>query len=201
MLSFKDYFQSVDVLIIDDLQFLQGKSMQQEFYHTFNSLVDPSARHRRRRCAAGPVESIDQRMRSRLAGGLVVDIEDRARAAPRHPQGAPHRCSPQGHSLQLGDDVVEFIANRITGGGRELEGALNRVIARHELTRSPVTIELAALALRDLAWPPSPPASALTTSSRWWGATTTSRAPISRRRAAPSRSSGPARSACISPRS
>ena len=44
MLSFKDYFQSVDVLIIDDFQFLQGKTMQQEFYHTFNSLVDPSAR-------------------------------------------------------------------------------------------------------------------------------------------------------------
>ena len=153
VLSFKDYFQSVDVLIIDDLQFLQGKSMQQEFYHTFNSLVDS----KRQVIVAADVppaqlESIDQRMRSRLAGGLVVDIEGpelelRRDILKTRLSDARRKDS----SLQLGDDVVEFIANRITGGGRELEGALNRVIARHELTRAPMTIELAALALRDLA--------------------------------------------------
>ena len=153
VLSFKDYFQSVDVLIIDDLQFLQGKSMQQEFYHTFNSLVDS----KRQVIVAADVppaqlESIDQRMRSRLAGGLVVDIEGPELELRRDILKVRLTdARRKDTSFQLADDVVEFIANRITGGGRELEGALNRVIARYELTRSPVTIELAALALRDLA--------------------------------------------------
>ena len=76
VITFKDYFQSIDVLLIDDFQFLQGKSMQQEFCHTFNSLVDS----KRQVIVAADVppaqlESIDQRMRSRLTGGLVVDIE------------------------------------------------------------------------------------------------------------------------------
>ncbi|HKG73428.1 MAG TPA: DnaA/Hda family protein, partial [Aestuariivirgaceae bacterium] len=76
MINFKDYFQTIDVLLIDDFQFLQGKSMQQEFCHTFNSLVD----NKRQVIVAADVppvqlESIDQRMRSRLTGGLVVDIE------------------------------------------------------------------------------------------------------------------------------
>ncbi|MGI9462446.1 MAG: DnaA ATPase domain-containing protein, partial [Aestuariivirgaceae bacterium] len=76
VISFKDEFQSIDVLLIDDFQFLQGKSMQQEFCHTFNSLVDS----KRQVIIAADVppsqlESIDQRMRSRFAGGLVVDID------------------------------------------------------------------------------------------------------------------------------
>ena len=75
-ISFKDQFQSVDVLLIDDFQFLQGKTMQQEFCHAFNSLVDS----RRQVIVAADVppaqlDAIDQRMRSRLMGGLVVDIE------------------------------------------------------------------------------------------------------------------------------
>ena len=75
-ISFKDQFQSIDVLLIDDFQFLQGKTMQQEFCHTFNSLVDS----KRQVIVAADVppsqlDTIDQRMRSRLMGGLVVDIE------------------------------------------------------------------------------------------------------------------------------
>ena len=75
-IAFKDYFQSIDVLLIDDFQFLQGKTMQQEFCHTFNSLVDS----KRQVIIAADVppaqlDTIDQRMRSRLMGGLVVDIE------------------------------------------------------------------------------------------------------------------------------
>ena len=120
------------MLLIDDFQFLQGKSMTQEFYHTFNSLVDA----KRQIVIAADVppaqlDAIDQRMRSRLMGGLVVDIElpelDLRReilAAPaRRSRGAAIRRSASSH------DVVEFIANKVHGGGRELEGALNRVIA------------------------------------------------------------------------
>ncbi|MGE0213910.1 MAG: chromosomal replication initiator protein DnaA [Parvibaculaceae bacterium] len=152
-LAFKDYFQSIDVLLIDDFQFLQGKTMQQEFCHTFNSLVDA----KRQVIVAADVppaqlESIDQRMRSRLAGGLVVDIELpdlelRRSILQARLQGARHR-SP---GLHVPEDVVEFIANRITGGGRELEGALNRVIALQQLRQgAPMTVDLAAQALRDL---------------------------------------------------
>ncbi len=152
-LSFKDYFQSIDVLLIDDLQFLQGKTMQQEFNHTFNSLVDA----KRQVVIAADVpppqlESIDQRMRSRLAGGLVVDIEapdlDLRRNILQTKLAAVQRKDP---SLIVAEEVLEFVANRITGGGRELEGALNRIIASQHLTRQPMTVDMAAFALRDLS--------------------------------------------------
>lgn len=155
VISFKDYFQSIDVLLIDDFQFLQGKTMQQEFCHTFNSLVDA----KRQVVIAADVppsqlESIDQRMRSRLAGGLVVDI-----ALPDHElrkaiiENRLMELRRRDPSLFVGEDVVEFIAGRITGGGREIEGALNRVIASQQLTRAPITVDLASMALRDLAQP------------------------------------------------
>jgi chromosomal replication initiator protein len=155
MINFKDYFQTIDVLLIDDFQFLQGKSMQQEFCHTFNSLVD----NKRQVIVAADVppvqlESIDQRMRSRLTGGLVVDIETPDLDLRYHilesRLGAARQRDP---NLIIGSDVLEFIANKITGGGRELEGALNRVIADQQLTRARITVDLAAMTLRDLAQP------------------------------------------------
>lgn len=152
VLSFKDFFQSIDVLLIDDFQFLQGKTMQQEFCHTFNSLVDA----KRQVVVAADVPptqlgSIDQRMRSRFAGGLVVDItppELDLRRKILHARLA--HAQRKDASLYINDDVIEFIANRITSGGRELEGALNRVIASQQLTRAKITVDLAALALRDM---------------------------------------------------
>ncbi|MFO1088692.1 MAG: chromosomal replication initiator protein DnaA [Hyphomicrobiales bacterium] len=153
VLSFKDYFHSVDVLIIDDFQFLQGKSMQQEFCHTFNSLVDS----KRQVIVAADVppaqlDSLDQRMRSRMAGGLVVDIEFPDLELRREILASRVQLlRKKDPSLAIGLDVIDFIAAKIDGGGRELEGALNRVVARHELTRAPVTVDLAAMALRDLA--------------------------------------------------
>ncbi|MEM8689713.1 MAG: chromosomal replication initiator protein DnaA [Pseudomonadota bacterium] len=152
VLPFKDYFQSVDVLLIDDFQFLQGKSMQQEFCHTFNSLVDMK---RQVIVAAdlppAQLEGIDGRMRSRLAGGLVVDIQApdldlRRRILRTRLDGALTKDA----SISISDEVLEFVANRITGGGRELEGALNRVIASQIHARAPLTVDQAALALRDL---------------------------------------------------
>ena len=155
VISFKDYFQSIDVLLIDDFQFLQGKTMQQEFCHTFNSLVDA----KRQVVIAADVppaqlESIDQRMRSRLAGGLVVDVGlpelELRRSIIETRLGEVRRRDP---SLIIGEDVIDFIASRITGGGREIEGALNRIIASQQLTRAPMTVDLASMALRDLAQP------------------------------------------------
>ncbi len=154
-LSFKDRFQGLDVLLVDDFQFLQGKAMHQEFYHTFNSLVDSG---RQVIIAAdlppAQLENIDNRMRSRLAGGLVLDIvppelELRRDILRQRLEDASRRIP----ALDVPDDVIEFLANRITGGGRELEGALTRVIATLQLTKSAITVDMAAIAIRDLVNP------------------------------------------------
>ncbi len=153
VIPFKDFFNSIDVLLIDDFQFLQGKTMQQEFCHTFNSLVD----NKRQVVVAADVPpsqlgSIDQRMRSRFAGGLVVDITSPELELRREILYARlARAQAKDRHLHIGDDVIEYIANRINSGGRELEGALNRVIASQQLTRAKVSIDMAVVALRDLA--------------------------------------------------
>jgi chromosomal replication initiator protein len=130
--------------------------MQQEFCHTFNSLVDS----KRQVIVAADVppsqlECLEQRMRSRLAGGLVVDIEtpdlDLRRNILKARLADASRHDP---AIVIPDDVVEFLANRITGGGRELEGALIRVVASQQLTRAPMTVALAAAAVRDLSHTP-----------------------------------------------
>jgi chromosomal replication initiator protein len=155
-IAFKDYFQTINVLLIDDFQFLQGKTMQQEFCHTFNSLVDS----KRQVIVAADVppsqlECLEHRMRSRLAGGLVVDIEAPDLELRRNILKA--RLADAGRhdpAIVIPDEVVEFLANRITGGGRELEGALIRVVASQQLTRTPMTVDLAASAVRDLSHTP-----------------------------------------------
>ncbi len=152
-LSFKDQFQSVDVLLIDDFQFLQGKTMQQEFCHTFNSLVDS----RRQVIVAADVppsqlDTIDQRMRSRLMGGLVIDIElPDLELRRKIVLGRYISMNNRDHSIMIPDEVLEFVANRITGGGRELEGALNRVVAYQQFNKAPITLDLAAMVLRDMS--------------------------------------------------
>ena len=151
-ISFKDQFAAIDVLLIDDFQFLQGKTMQQEFCHAFNALVDS----RRQVVVAADVppaqlDSIDQRMRSRLMGGLVVDIEvpdlETRRSILASRYGEIRKRDPQ---VEIPDDVRDFIANRITGSGRELEGALNRIVAYQQFSHAAVTLDLAAMVLRDM---------------------------------------------------
>ncbi len=151
-ISFKDQFAAIDVLLIDDFQFLQGKTMQQEFCNAFNGLVDS----RRQVIVAADVppaqlDSIDQRMRSRLMGGLVVDIDlpdlDTRRRILKSRYGLMQKRDP---SVAIPEDVLEFIANRITGTGRELEGALNRIAAYQQFNQASVTLDLAALVLRDM---------------------------------------------------
>jgi chromosomal replication initiator protein len=150
-LSFKDQFNDIDVLLIDDFQFLQGKAIQQEFCHAFNSLVD----QRRQVVIAADVppaqlDAIDQRMRSRMMGGLVIDIE-----APD--EELRHKIVKVRYEQMLARDpaqtlpheVLELIAERTQGGGRELEGALNRIIAYQQFNNTPVTLDLASVVLRD----------------------------------------------------
>jgi chromosomal replication initiator protein len=151
-LAFKDQFASIDVLLIDDFQFLQGKTMQQEFCNAFNGLVDS----RRQVIVAADVppaqlDSIDQRMRSRLMGGLVVDIElpdlDTRRRILASRYETMQKRDP---SVSVPDEVLDFIAARVTGSGRELEGALNRIAAYQQFNQSAVTLDLASLVLRDM---------------------------------------------------
>jgi chromosomal replication initiator protein len=152
-LSFKDQFQNVDVLLIDDFQFMQGKTMQQEFCHAFNSLVD----QRRHVVVAADVppsqlDTIDQRMRSRLQGGLVVDIELPEADLRRKILEARYAASLKSETPSIvAPEILDMIAERIQGGGRELEGALNKVLAYQQLNRTSLTVDLASMVLREAA--------------------------------------------------
>lgn len=147
-MNFKEMFRSVDVLMIDDIQFIAGKeSTQEEFFHTFNALVDQnkqiiiSADK-----APGDLNGLDERLRSRLAWGLVADIH------------------PTTYDLRLGilqtkrellgaevpDSVLEFLALKVTSNIRELEGALNRIVAHADVSRQDITLENTQEVLQDL---------------------------------------------------
>ncbi len=157
-LAFKDALRTIDVLVIDDLQFLQGKSTQAEFCHTLNALIDSG---RQVVIAAdrppSELETLDERVRSRLAGGLVVEIgslgeelrfeilKARVAAAKLHHAG-----------FDVPSSVLVYIAKTVTHNGRDLEGALNRLLAHSKLTGQPVTLEVAEREIRDLIRPQEP---------------------------------------------
>ena len=147
-MSFKEQFRSVDVLMIDDIQFISGKeSTQEEFFHTFNALVDQnkqiiiSADK-----SPSDLSGLDERLRSRLAWGLVADI---------HPTTYDLRLGIlQSKREQLGatvpDSVLEFLALKVTSNIRELEGALNRIVAHSDVAGQEITLESTQEVLQDL---------------------------------------------------
>jgi chromosomal replication initiator protein len=149
-MSFKELFRSADVLMVDDVQFIGGKgSTQEEFFHTFNTLVD---RGRQIVVSAdrSPTElaGLEERIRSRLGWGLVVDI---------HPTTYDLRldilrrkAAVLAREAEVPDRVLEFLAHRITANVRELEGALNRVVAQATLVGRAITLEIAQEVLQDL---------------------------------------------------
>ncbi len=147
-MRFKEFFRSVDVLMMDDIQFIAGKeSTQEEFFHTFNALIDNNKQiiissDR----APSDMSGIDERLRSRLAWGLVADIQ------------------PSTYELRLGilerkrelmaadvpQSVLEFLALKITSNIRELEGAMTRLVAHADVCHQDVTLETAQSVLHDL---------------------------------------------------
>jgi len=147
-MAFKEQFRSVDLLMIDDVQFISGKdSTQEEFFHTFNALVD---QNRQVVISAdkspSDLEGLEERMRSRLGWGLVADI---------HPTTYELRLGIlQAKAEQLGADiptkVLEFLAHKILSNVRELEGALNRIVAHATLVGRPITLETTSEVLHDL---------------------------------------------------
>ncbi len=157
-LAFKEALRGIDVLVIDDLQFLQGKSTQAEFCHTLNALIDAG---RQVVIAADRVptdlESLDDRVRSRLAGGLVVEMgalgEDLRLEILKTRVTAARQYHP---SFDVPAPVLAYIAKSVTHNGRDLEGAINRLLAHNKLTGQPVTMEMAEREVRDLIRPQEP---------------------------------------------
>ncbi|MFW0776933.1 MAG: chromosomal replication initiator protein DnaA [Rickettsiales bacterium] len=148
-LAFKEQFRSVDVLMIDDVQFISGKdSTQEEFFHTFNALVDQN----KQLIISGDrspsdLEGIEERVRSRLGWGLVADIHSTSYELRL---GILQSKIEQMHGTQIPSKVIEFLAHKITSNIRELEGALNRVVAHATLVGRPVTLEGTQEVLHDL---------------------------------------------------
>ena len=146
--AFKDQLRSVDVLMIDDVQFLIGKdSTQEEFFHTFNALVEKGAQIILS-ADKSPVnlDGIENRLKTRLASGLVADI---------HPTTYELRLlilesKAQTLGVPVPQDVIEFLAEKMTTSVRELEGALHRVVANVQLIGGQVNLEKTRFILKDL---------------------------------------------------
>jgi chromosomal replication initiator protein len=147
-MAFKEQFRTVDVLMIDDVQFIGGReATQEEFFHTFNALVD---QNRQVVISAdkspSDLEGVEERMRSRLGWGLVADI---------HPTTYELRLGilqskAEQTKTEIPSKVLEFLAHKITSNVRELEGALNRIVAHTTLVGRPITLESTQEVLHDL---------------------------------------------------
>ncbi|MDP5306537.1 chromosomal replication initiator protein DnaA [Paracoccus sp. 2205BS29-5] len=153
IMDFKSLFRNVHMLMVDDVQFIAGKdSTQEEFFHTFNALVDQgkqiviSADR-----APAEIKGLEERIKSRLSCGLIVDL---------HPttyelrlgilQSKTEAFRAQHPDLEIGRGVLEFLAHRITTNVRVLEGALQRLFAHASLLRREITLEVAQECLADI---------------------------------------------------
>ena len=153
IMDFKELFRSVDVLMVDDVQFIAGKdSTQEEFFHTFNALVDQNKQivisaDR----APGEIKDLEERIKSRLQCGLVVDLHPtdyELRLGILQTKAELYRQQYRG--LVIADGVLEFLAHRITTNVRVLEGALTRLFAFASLVGREITLELAQDCLADI---------------------------------------------------
>lgn len=151
-LDFKERLRSIDILLIDDMQFLTGKSVQQEFCHVLNTLLDSGkqvvvAADR----PPAELEGVDERVRSRMKGGVVVgvagpDLAMRRRILQSRLQAARER-NP---ALIIPDVVLDYVAQVVQTNGRDLDGALNRLVCRAEFSDAPMSMDIAEMAIADL---------------------------------------------------
>ncbi|MGE5403494.1 MAG: chromosomal replication initiator protein DnaA [Candidatus Saccharibacteria bacterium] len=152
--DFRAKYRNIDVLLIDDIQFLAGKERtQEEFFHTFNALYEAnkqlvisSDRPPRE------IPTLEDRLRSRFEWGLITDIQ----TPDLETRVAILRKKAQLESLDIPDDVIFYIANYIQSNIRELEGAINRVVAYSNFTGMQISIEVTSEALKDILPPPTP---------------------------------------------
>ncbi len=147
-LSFREKFRNVDILLIDDIQFIAGKeSTQEEFFHTFNTLYDS---HKQIVVSSDSppkeIPTLEERLVSRFEWGLVTDIQP----PNLETRIAILRKKAQNEPIKVPDEVINFIAENIITNIRELEGALIRVVAHSTLIGSEITIDLAKDILKDM---------------------------------------------------
>ena len=151
-MSFKEKFRQIQILLIDDLEFMQGEKTELEFDHVINTLLDSgrqivvaSAR------APGQIDKLNERMRSRLQRGLVTELggfdhDLRMTILEKRVQEKQALDA----SFSLGRDVLELLAERLQESGRELEGAVTRLHHTWQYVRMPITLDLAETVIRDL---------------------------------------------------
>ncbi len=154
MVKFKEYFRNTDILLIDDIQFISGKeAMQEEFFHTFNALLDKGSQiivsaDR----APNKLSRIQERIKSRFAGGLVVDIQKpdyelRKKIVIKKTEELNGLYSDQ---LQVSKEIQEFISNEVTESIRELVGAINRVVSFSRIYKKVPNLSETKVVLKDL---------------------------------------------------
>ncbi|MDD9331966.1 MAG: chromosomal replication initiator protein DnaA [Wolbachia sp.] len=148
IMSFKEQFRSVDVLMVDDVQFISGKdSTQEEFFHTFNALIDQNKQlvisaDR----SPSDLDGVEERIKSRLGWGLVADINETTFEL----RLGILQSKVEKMNIYVPNNVLDFLAKNIKSNIRELEGALNKVVAHASLIGRSITIELANETLIDL---------------------------------------------------
>ena len=142
-LAFKENLRDIDLLLIDDMQFLQGKSIQEEFCHLLNALID-SAKQVVVAADRPPaeLESLDARVRSRLQGGVAIEIRSPEYAMRRaildHRLAEAQKSHP---ALDIPVPILDHIADNVTGSARDLEGAFNQMLMQHRFATGPLTME------------------------------------------------------------
>ena len=154
MSKLRDKYRNVDVLMVDDVQFIIGKeSTQEEFFHTFNALH--SARKQIVLSSDKPpkeMETLDERFRSRFEWGLIADIQ----APDYETRMAILRRKAEHYEKTIDEEIFKYIATNIKSNIRELEGALNKIIAAAKLNKVELTLPLAEEALKDVIYPNAP---------------------------------------------
>ena len=151
-LSFKESLRDIDLLLIDDMQFLQGKSIQQEFCHLLNALID-SAKQVVVAADRPPseLESLDVRVRSRLQGGVALEVAIPDLAMRTAMLELRHQEAQKDEpDLQISSDVLDYVARTITTSGRDVEGAFNQLLVQHRFSDSALSIESVETLLKHL---------------------------------------------------